>query len=518
MSTPALTTYQRHHLRPTYDHHVGYLFPAMVRASQAHVVMLTEQGLVPADRGARLLRGLAELRADTAPAPDFDGSFEDTYYLVEKRLAAACGIPTGELDVQMARSRNDLDAGVFRMLLRDQLIGVLDRVLATGATALDAAHRYADVVITGYTHRRPAQPTTIGHALTGYAEALAGEALGYADLIDTLNTSPLGSCAFAGTDLDIAPARVAELLGFAALVTNSYEAVAGADHLVQVGTHNARSLATGARLARTLMDWLSWRWVTTPGDFTQGSSIMPQKRNPVVLEHLVSYAGQAAADAASVLNNVGAAWWEDSNNATTDVQVRLWESNDRADRFFALLGGFLAEIEPLEPPSAAEIVASGATTTAAADALTRHGVPFRAAHSVVGRLVRAGQPATWTAETVRQAAEGLTAPLTDHAVTDLITAAVQPAQVLDRAQADGPGIEAVRTQVHLVRARFDQVSRRLAAVRERLAAADTALDATAEAMAAGPDSAGSGVTSAGSGAATVGPASAGPDSAGAVVR
>ncbi|WP_434741169.1 argininosuccinate lyase [Micromonospora sp. SH-82] len=485
MSTPALTTYQRHHLRPTYTHHVGHLYPAMVRASQAHVVMLTEQGLVPADRGARMLRGLADLRTDPTPPPEFDGSFEDTYYLLEKRLAAACGIPTSELDVQMARSRNDLDAGVFRMLLRDQLTGVLDRVLATGTVALDAAHRYADVVITGYTHRRPAQPTTIGHALAGYAEALLGEASAYADVIDQLNVSPLGSCAFAGTDLDIAPARVAELLGFAALVTNSYEAVAGADHLVRVGTLNAQSLATGARLARTLMDWLSWRWVTTPGDFTQGSSIMPQKRNPVVLEHLVSYAGQAAADAASVLNNVGAAWWEDSNNATTDVQVRLWESNDRADRFFALLGGFLAEIEPLEPPSSAEIVASGATTTAAADALARHGVPFRAAHSLLGCLVRAGAPDTWTADEVRAAADGLVpGGLADDAVDALIAAAVRPELVLNRVQADGPGADAVRAQVATLRVGLAGVTDRLTGVRDRLGHADAALDAVAAELAA----------------------------------
>ncbi|MFY1624348.1 argininosuccinate lyase [Micromonospora sp. WMMD735] len=474
-----LTTYQRHHLAPTYEHHVGHLYPAMVRASQAHVVMLTEQGLIPAERGARLLRGLATLRADGKPAPAFDGSFEDTYYLLEKTLAQACGLPASELDVQMARSRNDLDAGVFRMLLRDQLLGVLERVLATGTTALDVADRYADVVITGYTHRRPAQPTTIGHALAGYAEALAGEAVAYADVIDQLNVSPLGSCAFAGTDLDIAPARVAELLGFDGLVTNSYEAVAGADHLVRVGTLNAQALATGARLARTLMDWLTWQWVATPGDFTQGSSIMPQKRNPVVLEHLVSMAGASAADAASVLNNVGAAWWEDSNNATTDVQVRLWDSNDRAERFFALVGGFLAELEPLHPPTREEIVASGATTTAAADALTRHGVPFRAAHSVVGRLVRAGAPDSWTADGVRTAAAGLVDGLTDDAVADLIAAAVDPELVLARAQVDGPGAAAVRAQVGILRGTFDGVADRLAATRDRLARADEALDTVA---------------------------------------
>ena len=113
------------------------------------------------------------------------------------------------------------------------------------------------------------------------------------------------------------------------VVASTLAATQAANITGSTGTLNAQALATGARLARTLMDWLTWRWVTTPGDFTQGSSIMPQKRNPVVLEHLVSMAGATAADAASVLNNVGAAWWEDSNNATTDVQVRLWESNDR---------------------------------------------------------------------------------------------------------------------------------------------------------------------------------------------
>lgn len=478
MTTPTLTTYQQHHLRVTFEHHAAYLFGPMVRASQAHVVMLAERGLIPAERGAVLLRGLGALEAGQGGPLIYDGSVEDVYFTMEKQLAAVCGIPTSQLDVQLARSRNDLDAGVFRMVLRGQLLRVVDRVLATGATALERADRYADVVVTGYTHRRPAQPTTIGHVLAGYAEALAGQATAYADLLDQVNRSPLGSCAFAGTDLPIDPARVADLLGFHGLVTNSYEAVAGADHLVRVGTLNAQALATGARLARTLMDWLTWRWVATPDDFTQGSSIMPQKRNPVVLEHLVSMAGAAAGDATSVLANVGAAWWEDSNNATTDVQVRLWDSDDRAERFFALLGGFLAELVPLAPPEPAEIVASGATTTAAADALTRHGIPFRAAHSVVGRLIRAGAPDTWTVAQAQAAAAevGVPDPLDEAAARDLLEAAVMPDLVLRREQADGPGAAAVRTQVAALRGDFDGAAARVAALRDRLARADRMLD------------------------------------------
>jgi argininosuccinate lyase len=478
MTQQPLTTYQQHHLRVTFEHHVSHLYGPMVKASEAHVVMLAERGLIPAESAARMLRGLITLRQDRPEALTYDGSVEDVYFTLEKRLAAAAGIPTSELNVQLARSRNDLDAGVFRMVLRDQLLRVLAAIGEAGGVLLDRADQYADVVVIGYTHRRPAQPTSIGHVLAGYAEALAGEAAAYASLLAEMNRSPLGSCAFAGTDLDIDPRRVSELLGFDELVVNSYEAVAGADHLMRTAALNAQSLATGARLARTLMDWLTWEWVRTPEEFTQGSSIMPQKRNPVVLEHLVSMAGAAAADAASVYNNVGAAWWEDSNNATTDVQVRLWESNDRAYRFFALLGGLFEKLEPLRPPASEAIVATGATTTAAADALNRHGVPFRAAHSVVGRLVRAGAPSTWTDAGVREAAEAVgIGALGDSAIRDLTAAALRPELVLRRTQEDGPGEAAVRAQVIRIRSTLDESLTSVAALRQRLQDADTTLAA-----------------------------------------
>jgi argininosuccinate lyase len=474
---PSLTIYQQNHLRVVFDHHAVFLYRPMVQASLAHVVMLAEQELIPAESATQMLRGLLELQGDRPAEFVYDGQVEDVYYTLEKRLAQACGIPTSQLNVQLARSRNDLDAGVFRMVLRDQLLGVLAQISEAGTTLLDQASKYADVVVTGYTHRRPAQPTSMGHVLAGYAEALVGEATAYLSLIQEMNRSPLGSCAFAGTDLDIDSYRLAELLGFSEVVVNSYEAVAGADHLMRTGALNAQALATGARLARTLMDWLSWEWVLTPEEFTQGSSIMPQKRNPVVLEHLVSMAGASAADAASVFNNVGAAWWEDSNNATTDVQVRLWESNDRAQRFFALLGGLFARLTPLRPPSGETIVASGATTTAAADALAGHGVPFRAAHSVVGRLIRSGDPKTWDHEGVRHAAKevGVLDLFTDEAVAGLIDAAVRPELVLRRRQSDGPGEAAVRAQVDRLRSTLDAVTAGAEVLRRHVKQAETKL-------------------------------------------
>src|SRR5699024_9732991 len=199
------------------------------------------------EEGAMLQRGLVELTSQPRELV-YDGSVEDVYFLLEQHLAEACGISTSQLNLQMARSRNDLEQGIFRMLLRQELLAVVHHLHATAETALERADRYADVDITGYTHRRPAQPTTIGHVLAGYAEAASTQLGLYAGLLREINLSPLGACAFAGTDLGISSGRLAELLGFQGVLVNSYEAVAGADHLIRVATTNAQALATGARL------------------------------------------------------------------------------------------------------------------------------------------------------------------------------------------------------------------------------------------------------------------------------
>jgi argininosuccinate lyase len=479
-----LTVYQREHLLPTYQKHAPMLYPPTVEASRAHVVMLYEQGLIPHDRAHALLSGLDTLRSQALNLPAYDGTFEDVYFAFERDLAAAAGIEPSGLDVQLARSRNDLDSGIFRMILRRQLDEVTTALASTIAAALDAAARSAHTVVIGLTHRRPAQPTTLGHILAGYAEAAIGELRVYDATADEIQRSPFGAGAFAGTDLPIAPTRVADLLGFEGRVVNSYEAVAGADHLLAVAFANARALATGARLARLVLDWMTWEWVETPAEFCQGSSIMPQKRNPVVLEHMVSMAGMAAADAASVVNNVSCAWWEDSNNATTDVQVRLWESNDRARRFFTLLARLLSVLTVKTPPSAEVIVASGATTTAATDVLAHAGLPFRAAHAVLGHLIRRSEPALWTVADVREAL-GEAAPgadADDVVLNQVIEVARRPEAVLGRAQDDGPGTAAVLAQVETLQGALAALVDRQTARRRGVEKAAQQLDQRARAI------------------------------------
>ncbi len=450
-----LSIYWDNHLRVAFEQSAGHDLPAMVEASLAHVLMLERCGTLPEDRAVRLLVGLRRLWDDWGTgieSPWFDGTSEDPYYYLEHRLAEACGIERADLDVQLARSRNDLDSGVFRMILRRMVLDELDLLLQLVADTTDATIKTIEAVIVGYTHRRPAQPTTIAHVLSGLSDAWLSQASGLLGAYDELNVSPLGGAAFAGTDLEVDAGLVAELLGFDTAYTASYEAIAGAEHLMRLAAEQARIGATAARWSRVLLEWMEKGWVKTPLAYTQGSSIMPQKVNPVVCEHIVSMGGAGVADLTATYTNITQAWYEDSNNATTDVQQHLWRSADRVLRTLRLLDGLMVELGVKTLPTSADIVATGATTTAVAEALAARGVPWRGAHSLVGRLVRAASPLDWTDAMVTEALSqaGLDTGLTET----ILIAGQRPEQVLDRTQPGSPGRNAIRAATDTVRARL----------------------------------------------------------------
>ncbi len=491
-----LSIFWDNHLRVAFEQAAGHDLPAMIEASLAHVLMLRRTGALSPERADLLLGGLLRLWGDMGPepgrsswtprvpAPAFDGSVEDPYYFLEQQLALACGIETADLDVQLARSRNDLDAAVFRMILRRGILDIADLLLQTASDLADKAEATAEALIIGNTHRRPAQPTTIGHVLSGLAETLVSQAEDLASVYAEMNVSPLGSAAFTGTDIPIDAEWEARLLGFDSAFTASYEAVAGAEHFMRLAAVQARITATGARWARVLQEWMNLRWVTTPTPFTQGSSIMPQKKNPVVLEHMVSMAGAANAELLSVYSTIASGWYEDSNNATTDVQKPLWANTDRIIRFLRLYDGVVLEIEPDLLPTPADIVRSGATTTAVAEALATRSVPWRAAHGLVGRLFRAGEPLTWTPEQVSEAlaAAGVADP--DGELRELVLASGrEPQRVLARTQPGSPGVEPVRASVAQLRTRVAALTRTFAQRRASLDAARARLVALAAAPA-----------------------------------
>ena len=232
------------------------MFEEDIAGSVAHATMLEEVGLITADEGAALRRGLArvrdELRAGTY-APDV--SLEDVHMAVEHRLTALEGAVGGKLHT--ARSRNDQVATDVRLWLRhrlDDLDTQAARLIGSLITRVEADGR---TLMPGFTHLQHGQPIWLGHHLLAYAWMVARDRERFADARRRVNRSPLGAGAMAGTPHPIDRDRTAELLGFDGVVENAMDAVAARDHLQEVAHCCAICMTHLSRMAEELVMWSS---------------------------------------------------------------------------------------------------------------------------------------------------------------------------------------------------------------------------------------------------------------------
>lgn len=195
----------------------------------------------------------------------------------------------------------------------------------------------------------------------------------------------------------------------------------------------------------------------------------------------------AVADCTAILGSIAASWWEDSNTATTDIQGRLWESNERTLRFFVMLARLFEVLREQTPPSPEDIVAMGTTTTAAAEALSLRGVPFRAAHGLLGELARSYEPRLWSADVVAGLAAKRGLDLDSDSMDALLQALMSPHMVLERTQAEGPGREATRQQLDRYRVELGAVREKLSDYENQVELARGALDRAVDAVLNNPN-------------------------------
>jgi len=470
--------YRNEVLKPLFDAWKGELYPVLLEASRAHVVALASGEALTREQAAELIRGLAELDALRPAQVTYDPDVEDVYFFIERALAERLGQDAAG-NLQLARSRNDLDAGAFRMVVRAKLLDVADATLALGRAAAALAHAARDVLVLARTHGQPAQPTTLGHILAGYAETIARNLDRYRLAYAQVNQSPLGACALAGTSFALNRDAVARLLGFDGLVANTYDAVVGADYVLTALSACAIALSQDSRLLAMLEAWGSGprpTVVVDPG-FVQISSMMPQKRNIVFVEHLRARAVRAAGVLAGVVAGVAATPFEDDNRATSEPQVDLWRTLDDAATVALVLRLALVSLTVGTGTSVDEIVASGATATELMDALVRgHGVPQRQAHAVVSALVqRAPDPRAWTAAllaevTVEQLGRPASFPTAE------IQGLLDPRRfVTTRTTVGGPAPGMIEEELGAVTRALDGVERWAVGARDHLRNAQAAL-------------------------------------------
>src|ERR1700681_266533 len=369
-----------------------HLYRQDIAASKAHVAMLAKQGIISTHDAASIAQGLdtilSEIEAGTF---SFDRALEDIHMNVESRLSELIGPAAGRLHT--ARSRNDQVATDFRLWIRDT-IDALDEALAGYQRALaEKALANAMTVMPGFTHLQTAQPVTFGHHLLAYVEMAARDRGRFADARKRLNESPLGAAALAGPSFRLDRQMTSKALGFDRPAANSLDAVSDRDFALETLSAAAITAVHLSRFAEEIVIWTSplVGLLKLSDQFTTGSSIMPQKRNPDAAELVRAKVGRivGALDALLiVMKGLPLAYQK-------DMQEDKEGTIDALGSLALCLAAMTGMVRDMAPDVARMKAAAGqgySTATDLADWLVRAlKMPFREAHHVTGRIVVAAE-------------------------------------------------------------------------------------------------------------------------------
>ncbi len=367
-----------------------FLQPLMA-IHHAHLVMLTEQGIVPVADARRLRSALEGLDRDEVSRVCYDGTYEDLFFYLERRIAHACGDDVAGL-LHTARSRNDIDMTIYRMLVRDWLLDFGDAMLDLRTALIDLADRHRTTVFPAHTHTQPAQPTTLAHYLLGAIEQAERDTTRVRAAFGTVNRSPLGACAITGTGFPIDRTRTSDLLGFDGPTGNTYGSIAAADYLLESAAATAVALVGLGRLVQDLLFWCTQEvgYLRLPDGLVQASSVMPQKRNPVALEHARALGSKALGQAMAIPVSIHNTPFGDIVDTEDDLQPLVASMFKDAARAVGLVHVSMRQAEFDVGRMRERAGAGWVTITELADTLARdHGLPFRTAHAIAVSVVRA---------------------------------------------------------------------------------------------------------------------------------
>jgi argininosuccinate lyase len=364
------------------------LAPQDIRGSLAHVAMLGKTGILPAEDVTAIEGGLKAIAAEfEAGRFTFSRALEDIHMNVEARLKDLVGPAAGRLHT--ARSRNDQVATDMKLWMREAIDSV-DRQLAELQAALaEKALAFASAVMPGFTHLQSAQPVTFGHHLLAYVEMLSRDRGRFSDARRRLNECPLGAAALAGTSFPIDRSMTAEALGFDRPTGNSLDSVADRDFVLETLAGAAIAAMHLSRFAEEIVLWMTpqFGFVRLSDQFTTGSSIMPQKRNPDAAELVRGKAGRVFAALQALLVVMKGLPLTYSKDMQEDKEG-AFDALHALSLSIAAMTGMVRDMEPDTKAMKRWAGAGYSTATDLADWLVRAlDLPFRDAHHVTGRLV-----------------------------------------------------------------------------------------------------------------------------------
>src|SRR3954468_859299 len=382
-------------LNENFEDAKSLLLSPMMAINYAHLVMLEAQGIVPRDAAHALRVALDGVSQDAIREVQYDGSYEDLFFYVERLIVEACGEDVaGRLHT--ARSRNDIDMTMYRMRQREFILGLMAASFALRASLLVLVDAHRGTIFAVHTHTQRAQPTTVAHYLLAVVEQLERDTVRLKGAYDRTNRNPLGSCAITGTGFDIDRELTADLLGFCGPTGNTYGSIATVDYLLESTSAAAVLLAGIGRFVQDLLLWSTseFDYVRLGDGFVQSSSIMPQKRNPVALEHARAIGSKALGQAQAIVTTVHNTPFGDIVDTEDDLQPLVFSMFRDASRTVKLVAAALRTAEFDAARLEARAAEGWTTLTELADTLVRErGVSFRTAHAIAAQLMHLRQQA-----------------------------------------------------------------------------------------------------------------------------
>ncbi|HWP82501.1 MAG TPA: argininosuccinate lyase [Bacteroidota bacterium] len=364
-----------------------HLYREDIAGSIAHVEMLIACKILTAAEGRRIRTALKQIEKEIESGKfDLNTSFEDVHLAIEQRLIQKVGPMGGKLHT--GRSRNDQIALDERLFLRTAIRELAKLIVNLQRVLLYKAEKYFGAVMPGYTHLQRAQPILLSHYLLAYVAMFDRDCERLRDCLNRLNRSPLGSAALAGTSFPIDRGMVARKLHFNGIVENSIDAVSDRDYIIEFVSACSIVMMHLSRFAEELVLWTTkeFDFAEISDAYTTGSSIMPQKKNPDMAELVRGKTGRvygSLMNILTVMKGLPLAY----NRDMQEDKLPMFEAYNTTRQCLFVFSHVLVHTTFKRDRLEEELRNDYLTATELADYLVRKGVPFREAHSIVGKII-----------------------------------------------------------------------------------------------------------------------------------
>ena len=358
-----------------------------IEGSIAHVTMLAKQGILTEQERDDIVRTLKEIREEVESGKlEITSEYEDIHSFVEANLIDRLG-DTGK-KLHTGRSRNDQVALDMRLYTRDELLHTDDLLKELLETILKIMEANTETIMPGFTHLQKAQPITLAHHMGAYFEMFKRDRLRLHDIYERMNYCPLGSGALAGTTYPLDREYTAELLGFYGPTLNSMDGVSDRDYLIEFLSACATIMMHLSRFSEEIIIWNSneYQFVEIDDAYSTGSSIMPQKKNPDIAELVRGKTGRVYGALMSLLTTMKGIPLAYNKDMQEDKELSF-DAMDTVKGCIALFTGMLATMKFHKEKMRLSANNGFTNATDAADYLVKHGVPFRDAHGIIGKIV-----------------------------------------------------------------------------------------------------------------------------------